>query len=113
MFVYSGQRRHTMCALLTGVQTCALPIYVRVEHPRNLVLAPVDPVEVTVEIDKHAFLGAVAILQHCVEAGCAYVDKIFVHQLHEIGRTSCTGRVRQYVEFQVAAGCSKKKEQKS
>src|SRR3546814_196752 len=26
-FFFSSRRRHTMCALLTGVQTCALPIY--------------------------------------------------------------------------------------
>src|SRR3546814_3783330 len=25
-FVFSSRRRHTSCALLTGVQTCALPI---------------------------------------------------------------------------------------
>src|SRR3546814_3280276 len=26
VFVLSSRRRHTMCALVTGVQTCALPI---------------------------------------------------------------------------------------
>src|SRR3546814_5854767 len=26
VFVYSSRRRHTRCALVTGVQTCALPI---------------------------------------------------------------------------------------
>src|SRR3546814_4000027 len=26
-FVFSRRRRHTSCALVTGVQTCALPIY--------------------------------------------------------------------------------------
>src|SRR3546814_14837299 len=26
MFFFSSRRRHTMCALVTGVQTCALPI---------------------------------------------------------------------------------------
>src|SRR3546814_5334066 len=26
MFVFSSRRQHTICALLTGVQTCALPI---------------------------------------------------------------------------------------
>src|SRR3546814_3764325 len=34
--VCSSSRRHTRCALVTGVQTCALPIYARVrtaEHP--------------------------------------------------------------------------------
>src|SRR3546814_7958352 len=28
MFVVSSRIRHTRCALVTGVQTCALPIYV-------------------------------------------------------------------------------------
>src|SRR3546814_19093036 len=27
-FCFSSRRRHTICALVTGVQTCALPIYV-------------------------------------------------------------------------------------
>src|SRR3546814_4453539 len=28
MFFFSSRRRHTRCALVTGVQTCALPIFV-------------------------------------------------------------------------------------
>src|SRR3546814_1516648 len=28
-FFFSSRRRHTRCALVTGVQTCALPIYQR------------------------------------------------------------------------------------
>src|SRR3546814_8438561 len=27
---FSSRRRHTRCALVTGVQTCALPIYIRI-----------------------------------------------------------------------------------
>src|SRR3546814_2308371 len=27
LFFFSSRRRHTICALVTGVQTCALPIY--------------------------------------------------------------------------------------
>src|SRR3546814_8502453 len=29
VFFFSSRRRHTRCALVTGVQTCALPIYPR------------------------------------------------------------------------------------
>src|SRR3546814_10178430 len=29
-FFFSSRRRHTRCALVTGVQTCALPIYIEV-----------------------------------------------------------------------------------
>src|SRR3546814_15972409 len=29
-FCFSSRRRHTRCALVTGVQTCALPIYTQI-----------------------------------------------------------------------------------
>src|SRR3546814_9920145 len=29
---FSSRRRHTRCALVTGVQTCALPIFMLVSH---------------------------------------------------------------------------------
>src|SRR3546814_6248205 len=32
-FLFSSRRRHTRCALVTGVQTCALPIYLRRQLP--------------------------------------------------------------------------------
>src|SRR3546814_6073624 len=44
---FSSRRRHTRCALVTGVQTCALPIYLfqamhqRVELPLDEMLARV------------------------------------------------------------------------
>src|SRR3546814_18546903 len=31
MFLFSSRRRHTRCALVTGVQTCALPIFANIE----------------------------------------------------------------------------------
>src|SRR3546814_10167019 len=36
-FFFSSRRRHTICALVTGVQTCALPIYR--PHRRNAAIA--------------------------------------------------------------------------
>src|SRR3546814_4646441 len=39
-FFFSSRRRHTRCALVTGVQTCALPIYITTDHlsPSNAIL---------------------------------------------------------------------------
>src|SRR3546814_1046078 len=31
-FFFSSRRRHTRCALVTGVQTCALPIFRKIEE---------------------------------------------------------------------------------
>src|SRR3546814_5222153 len=36
IFFFSSRRRHTSCALVTGVQTCALPIYGRVSETEIL-----------------------------------------------------------------------------
>src|SRR3546814_1776104 len=36
LFFFSSRRRHTSCALVTGVQTCALPIFHTLrQHPRD------------------------------------------------------------------------------
>src|SRR3546814_2590356 len=40
LFFFSSRRRHTRCALVTGVQTCALPIYQ--ERLIEKLLAPVE-----------------------------------------------------------------------
>src|SRR3546814_1036354 len=54
MFFFSSRRRHTRCALVTGVQTCALPIYssgiepchlLRAHDKRDPAAAAVDRVE--------------------------------------------------------------------
>src|SRR3546814_15985854 len=38
IFFFSSRRRHTRCALVTGVQTCALPIWARVCSRRGPVV---------------------------------------------------------------------------
>src|SRR3546814_6315541 len=35
-FFFSSRRRHTRCALVTGVQTCALPTLVEVHNPAEM-----------------------------------------------------------------------------
>src|SRR3546814_4158170 len=39
LFFFSSRRRHTRCALVTGVQTCALPIFIlgQAQEARDLV----------------------------------------------------------------------------
>src|SRR3546814_5133275 len=43
-FVFSSRRRHTRCALVTGVQTCALPIFIGNKNFGHvLLLCPSSP----------------------------------------------------------------------
>src|SRR3546814_7926472 len=39
-FFFSSRRRHTSCALVTGVQTCALPIFLAVDADHIVCVAP-------------------------------------------------------------------------
>src|SRR3546814_10777225 len=65
VFLFSGRRRHTRCALVTGVQTCALPI---------LRLAALDPVtaDLSAGDDRRAPMNyAHDVYLARVELGCA------------------------------------------
>src|SRR3546814_2720692 len=42
MCVFSSRRRQTRCALVTGVQTCALPISLARQHPYQLLVGLVS-----------------------------------------------------------------------
>src|SRR3546814_9265117 len=43
LFFFSSRRRHTRCALVTGVQTCALPISLRLRLRRRPPGRPLPP----------------------------------------------------------------------
>src|SRR3546814_9001440 len=46
MYFFSSRRRHTRCALVTGVQTCALPILLhKIGHRLGLIGKLADPEE--------------------------------------------------------------------
>src|SRR3546814_10257945 len=60
-FCFSSRRRHTRCALVTGVQTCALPIFrcvVGVLQIVAIVLAHFLP---RLAISLHDFLGVLGV----------------------------------------------------
>src|SRR3546814_6114207 len=42
MFFFSSSRRHTRCALVTGVQTCALPISAPLEEALRTIAAQAE-----------------------------------------------------------------------
>src|SRR3546814_9403042 len=84
-FFFSSRRRHTRCALVTGVQTCALPICLQADqhtdqqqhrHQHRLQEHPTG----LFERRQHQLIGA---------QGNADTE--------QIGRASCRERVCQYV----------------
>src|SRR3546814_4487277 len=87
LFFFSSRRRHTRCALVTGVQTCALPIsHSEVKRLYSLRTLPEDILAVL----KNCSPRAAVAIKHAIE----YVAGLYQN---EIGRASCRERVCQYV----------------
>src|SRR3546814_7632460 len=86
-FVFSSRRRHTRCALVTGVQTCALPIMAGewARRGKRVVLVDADPQG-----------SALDWSQQRAREGLARLFGV-VGLAREIGRASCRERVCQYV----------------
>src|SRR3546814_3878215 len=104
LFFFSSRRRHTRCALVTGVQTCALPVSYRYTEARLTQVA----IDLMDGLDENAtdfrptyngedeepelFPGAFPNLLANGAAGIAVGMAT-----SEIGRASCRERVCQYV----------------
>src|SRR3546814_1366849 len=90
VFFFSSRRRHTRCALVTGVQTCALPIYragseMRARGPKPRLPAPF-PAPYSHPMSHDLF-----------DAANPATESYNASQIEEIGRASCRERVCQYV----------------
>src|SRR3546814_11689909 len=112
-FFFSSRRRHTRCALVTGVQTCALPISLiawlaSVPSP-EIVTTAITIAEIQAGIEKmcvtgnkrlpeikkwlyQAVLPVVQVMPFTAEAA------LILAKMHaQIGRALCRERVCQYV----------------
>src|SRR3546814_4836533 len=106
-FFFSSKRRHTIFALVTGVQTCALPIYPDIT--RIIHLAAQAGVRYSLE-NPHAYVdsnlvGQIMVLemarrldrlQHLVYASSS---SVYGGNTKQIGRATCTERGSQSVEI--------------
>src|SRR3546814_12273514 len=118
LFFFSSRRRHTRCALVTGVQTCALPIShlaivllgggeafyqgERMPGAQALERAGLQPVSLSYKEGLALNNGTAQILA----TGVLALPK-------QIGRAACRERVCQYVYTAVAAVYLKKKHETS
>src|SRR3546814_6500442 len=100
VFFFSSRRRHTRCALVTGVQTCALPIFgltVATElgesvHSKARIVGITAGLIILLPVG--ALLGApVALLPGPILTGFFAFGLVAL----QIGSASCRERVCQYV----------------
>src|SRR3546814_1586418 len=83
MCFFSSRRRHTRCALVTGVQTCALPILDRLGHFRQRHVVSVVPLELPAAAASAALVFAEELRQRpFIDAQELDVDLVDVDRHH-------------------------------
>src|SRR3546814_5476924 len=99
---FSSRRRHTICALVTGVQTCALPIFP--DALDLLVICAEAGLTVDAAFNRVAKELGKAYPELGDEFGLTAIELGFLNErrqafenLAKIGRASCRERVCQYV----------------
>src|SRR3546814_4249001 len=94
LFFFSSRRRHTRCALVTGVQTCALPISLADQLEQPAVDRREDGRVFDAQPDKLGDLEEAAVRQRLArQVPVRYSGS----RWGKIGRASCRERVCQYV----------------
>src|SRR3546814_19290307 len=89
-FVFTSRRRHTRCALVTGVQTCALPIFIALVISRRRRWRGIIPgVAVVITVPIAVVIALVATAPIHIAAAVA----------HQIGRASSRARECQDVSI--------------
>src|SRR3546814_9035265 len=92
-FFFSSRRRHTRCALVTGVQTCALPIS-RLHRLGVRAEPGFGEVDAVVKWRAASLPGAGRNQRLAIEQRPGRVDAVATEL--EIGGASCKERVCQY-----------------
>src|SRR3546814_4856047 len=96
-FFFSSRRRHTRCALVTGVQTCALPISVLGKLAYQSVHKTAEG-DAALTVLRDGVSETIVAERLLVAAGrTPNVEDLGLTEAGEIGRASCRERVCQYV----------------
>src|SRR3546814_1861383 len=100
LFFFSSRRRHTRCALVTGVQTCALPIYT-CANTSTFCIRPAAVEKRVSVIRSGRSMAMQNFLQNTSPVGEITSGLLSAHKKvslgAKIGRASCRERVCQYV----------------
>src|SRR3546814_9740611 len=93
LFFFSSRRRHTRCALVTGVQTCALPISCSV-IASTFERTAADAAAAPPSTARNALVTATEIF---LASKLVSLPLRRMTLMPQIGRASCRERVCQYV----------------
>src|SRR3546814_10574790 len=96
LFFFSSRRRHTRCALVTGVQTCALPISLFLSGDGGWRDLDRDVAEEMAKIG-YPVVGIDTLRYYWQHKSPEQSALDLTELMQQIGRASCRERVCQYV----------------
>src|SRR3546814_3068739 len=100
IFFFSSRRRHTRCALVTGVQTCALPIS---SFEADLILQSTGALTTTIQVRSDEYLRYAADRTHiAVETTTGWLARAIRSEEH-------TSELQSLMRISYAVFCLKKK----
>src|SRR3546814_1253217 len=103
-FFFSSRRRHTRCALVTGVQTCALPIWIE-QALEKQILTPRDRADgITIEFNLEGLLRADSSARADFYREMASIGAMTRSEEH-------TSELQSLMRISYAVFCLKKKKQ--
>src|SRR3546814_10472469 len=83
-FFFSSRRRHTRCALVTGVQTCALPIYRRATNGTRSAMGAAAILAHEIKNPLSGIRGAAQLLENGTEAGATALTQLICNEVDRI-----------------------------
>src|SRR3546814_6517232 len=93
LFILSSRRRHTRCALVAGVQTCALPIFRRQAELEE----QAEKAATEVRAARQEAAGYLKITSTEIANWAGTIEARTHLPVLELGRPSCRARVCEYV----------------
>src|SRR3546814_2464251 len=114
-FFFSSRRRHTRCALVTGVQTCALPICPGAATGARWMRASTAAINSCFHARRSTCQTPSATKLVASSSASTVRRRRFTAggSWHEIGRASCRASGRQYVSVSVGGGSIKQKQRQT
>src|SRR3546814_4994091 len=106
LFFFSSRRRHTICALVTGVQTCALPIFGELRLGGRFGLADAA---VLVDVEFHHAVAAMAAVVRAVAMPQLVARQPAVLVLVGLRSEEHTSELQSLMRISYAVFCLKKK----
>src|SRR3546814_1472135 len=107
VFFFSSRRRHTRCALVTGVQTCALPIFSQIGQ--SITIISQDEITARQSVTVVDLLRTVPGVMFTRNGGVGAATSVYIRGAESERSEEHTSELQSLMRISYAVFCLKKK----